>query len=150
VHKKSKHEKPEEVSAQSSSYSITSLPPENENRVLSHIFIWDFDETLIQFNRLLTESYISPLLKDIKEEEKRTEIFNKGKQLGEAMEELIFDLADGHMFFREIEDYDQNNICDLEIHDDNIDLKGYNFFEDELIKDNICDLKKVILSVQAH
>ena len=51
-------------------------------------------------------------------------------QLGYRMEELIFNLADTHLFFNEIEDCDQVHIDDLSSDDNGQDLTNYDFATD--------------------
>lgn len=46
------------------------------------------------------------------------------------MEELIFNLADTHLFFNEIEDCDQVHIDDLSSDDNGQDLTNYDFATD--------------------
>ncbi|XP_076735729.1 protein phosphatase EYA3-like [Maylandia zebra] len=57
------------------------------------IFLWDLDETIIIFHSLLTGSYAQKFGKD------PATVLNLGLQ----MEELIFELADTHLFFNDLE-----------------------------------------------
>lgn len=57
------------------------------------MFIWDLDETIIIFHSLLTGSFASRYSKDVQ----------SVVQLGYRMEELIFSLADTHLFFNDVE-----------------------------------------------
>ena len=51
-------------------------------------------------------------------------------QLGFRMEELIFNLADTHFFFNDVEDCDQVHIDDVSSDDNGQDLSNYNFAAD--------------------
>lgn len=46
------------------------------------------------------------------------------------MEELIFNLADSHLFFNDIEECDQVHIDDVSSDDNGQDLSTYNFATD--------------------
>ncbi|XP_073988806.1 eya transcriptional coactivator and phosphatase 2 isoform X2 [Rhodnius prolixus] len=87
---------------------------------LERVFIWDLDETIIIFHSLLTGSYASKYNKD-------TQVV---VQLGFKMEELVFNLADSHFFFNDVEDCDQVHIDDVSSDDNGQDLSTYNFSTD--------------------
>ncbi|KAL1115158.1 hypothetical protein AAG570_007189 [Ranatra chinensis] len=87
---------------------------------LERVFIWDLDETIIIFHSLLTGTYATKYGKD-----SHTIV-----QLGFKMEELIFNLADSHFFFNDVEDCDQVHIDDVASDDNGQDLTGYNFAAD--------------------
>lgn len=84
------------------------------------VFIWDLDETIIIFHSLLTGSYAKTYSKDP----------HQLVQLGYRMEELIFNMADTHFFFNDVEDCDQVHIDDVSSDDNGQDLNGYNFTTD--------------------
>ncbi|XP_065842953.1 eyes absent homolog 2-like [Oscarella lobularis] len=84
------------------------------------IFVWELDETLITFGSLLTGAYARKYGKDP----------NYAHQLGLRMEELIFNLADAHLFFKELEECDQVHIDDVANEDNQIDLSVYDFASD--------------------
>lgn len=67
------------------------------------MFIWDLDETIIIFHTLLTGSYATKYHKDAQ----------NVVQLGFKMEEMVFNLADTHFFFNDIE-VNVVNQCKLE------------------------------------
>uniref|UniRef100_A0A8C4QP61 Eyes absent homolog n=1 Tax=Eptatretus burgeri TaxID=7764 RepID=A0A8C4QP61_EPTBU len=60
---------------------------------LSRVFIWDLDETIITFHSLLTGSYAARYGKD----------HTVAVALGLRMEKMIFNLADTHLFFNDLE-----------------------------------------------
>ncbi|CAL8399765.1 unnamed protein product [Gadus morhua 'NCC'] len=60
---------------------------------LMRVFIWDLDETIIVFHSLLTGSYANRYGRD-----PPTSV-----SLGLRMEEMIFNLADTHLFFNDLE-----------------------------------------------
>ncbi|XP_017768396.1 PREDICTED: eyes absent homolog 2 [Nicrophorus vespilloides] len=93
-----------------------SAPESSTDRV----FIWDLDETIIIFHSLLTGSYASKYQKDAQ----------SIVQLGFRMEEMVFNLADTHFFFNDIEDCDQVHIDDVSSDDNGQDLSNYNFGSD--------------------
>lgn len=92
------------------------VPESNTDRV----FIWDLDETIIVFHSLLTGSYATKYQKDN----------HHVVQLGFRMEEMVFNLADTHFFFNDIEDCDQVHIDDVSSDDNGQDLAAYNFSSD--------------------
>ncbi|MEE6484877.1 hypothetical protein FKM82_014087 [Ascaphus truei] len=60
---------------------------------LERVFLWDLDETIIIFHSLLTGSYAQKYGKD------PTLVVGSGL----AMEEMIFEVADTHLFFNDLE-----------------------------------------------
>uniref|UniRef100_A0A665W1K8 Eyes absent homolog n=1 Tax=Echeneis naucrates TaxID=173247 RepID=A0A665W1K8_ECHNA len=91
------------------------LPPRGDR-----IFLWDLDETIIIFHSLLTGSYAQKFGKD------PATVLNLGLQ----MEELIFELADTHLFFNDLEECDQVHVEDVASDDNGQDLSNYNFLAD--------------------
>uniref|UniRef100_A0A3Q3X7B3 Eyes absent homolog n=1 Tax=Mola mola TaxID=94237 RepID=A0A3Q3X7B3_MOLML len=87
---------------------------------LERIFLWDLDETIIIFHSLLTGSYAQKFGKD------PATVLNLGLQ----MEELIFELADTHLFFNDLEECDQVHIEDVASDDNGQELSNYNFLAD--------------------
>ncbi|KAI1902296.1 hypothetical protein AGOR_G00043260 [Albula goreensis] len=87
---------------------------------LERVFIWDLDETIIVFHSLLTGSYANRFGRD-----PPTSV-----SLGLRMEEMIFNLADMHLFFNDLEECDQVHIDDVSSDDNGQDLSGYNFSTD--------------------
>nr|CAD7408179.1 unnamed protein product [Timema cristinae] len=98
--------------------------PSNPESNLERVFIWDLDETIIIFHSLLTGSYaqkyskVSPVCS------------HSLTKLGYRMEEIIFNLADAHFFFNDVEDCDQVHIDDVSSDDNGQDLGTYNFSAD--------------------
>uniref|UniRef100_A0A669C789 Eyes absent homolog n=1 Tax=Oreochromis niloticus TaxID=8128 RepID=A0A669C789_ORENI len=97
--------------------SDNSPPAESD---LERIFLWDLDETIIIFHSLLTGSYAQKFGKD------PATVLNLGLQ----MEELIFELADTHLFFNDLEECDQVHVEDVASDDNGQDLSNYNFMAD--------------------
>ncbi|XP_075961742.1 protein phosphatase EYA3 [Anarhichas minor] len=95
-----------------------SSPPADSD--LERIFLWDLDETIIIFHSLLTGSYAQKFGKD------PATVLNLGLQ----MEELIFELADTHLFFNDLEECDQVHVEDVASDDNGQDLSTYNFLAD--------------------
>ncbi|XP_034401037.1 eyes absent homolog 3 isoform X1 [Cyclopterus lumpus] len=95
-----------------------SSPPADGD--LERIFLWDLDETIIIFHSLLTGSYAQKFGKDA------ATVLNLGLQ----MEELIFELADTHLFFNDLEECDQVHVEDVASDDNGQDLSTYNFLAD--------------------
>ncbi|CAG5897216.1 unnamed protein product [Menidia menidia] len=95
-----------------------SSPPADGD--LERIFLWDLDETIIIFHSLLTGSYAQKFGKD------PASVLNLGLQ----MEELIFELADTHLFFNDLEECDQVHVEDVASDDNGQDLSSYNFLAD--------------------
>ncbi|XP_061615523.1 eyes absent homolog 3 isoform X3 [Phyllopteryx taeniolatus] len=94
-----------------------SLPTETD---LERIFLWDLDETIIIFHSLLTGSFAQKFGKD------PATMLNLGLQ----MEEFIFELADNHLFFNDLEECDQVHVEDVASDDNGQDLSNYNFLAD--------------------
>ncbi|XP_078043583.1 eya transcriptional coactivator and phosphatase 2 isoform X1 [Augochlora pura] len=84
------------------------------------IFIWDLDETIIVFHSLLTGVFAAKHQKDR----------NLLAAVAYRMEEMIFNLADTHFFFNDVEDCDQVHIDDVSSDDNGQDLSSYNFATD--------------------
>lgn len=93
--------------------------PDPENN-LERVFIWDLDETIIIFHSLLTGTYATRYGKDTP----------TSVSLGLRMEEMIFNLADSHLFFNDLEECDQVHIDDVSSDDNGQDLSNYNFQTD--------------------
>ncbi|KAJ8401455.1 hypothetical protein AAFF_G00383740 [Aldrovandia affinis] len=87
---------------------------------LERLFIWDLDETIIVFHSLLTGSYANRFGRD-----PPTSV-----SLGLRMEEMIFNLADTHLFFNDLEECDQVHIDDVSSDDNGQDLSVYSFGTD--------------------
>ncbi|XP_062342421.1 eyes absent homolog 3 isoform X1 [Osmerus eperlanus] len=87
---------------------------------LERVFLWDLDETIIIFHSLLTGSFAQKFGKD------PASVLNLGLQ----MEELIFELADTHLFFNDLEECDQVHVEDVASDDNGQDLSSYNFLAD--------------------
>nr|CAG5897215.1 unnamed protein product [Menidia menidia] len=92
----------------------------NASVPFQRIFLWDLDETIIIFHSLLTGSYAQKFGKD------PASVLNLGLQ----MEELIFELADTHLFFNDLEECDQVHVEDVASDDNGQDLSSYNFLAD--------------------
>ncbi|XP_048387621.1 eyes absent homolog 4 isoform X5 [Stegostoma tigrinum] len=97
--------------------NIPSPPPDND---LERVFVWDLDETIIIFHSLLTGSYAQKYGKDPP----------IAVTLGLRMEEMIFNLADTHLFFNDLEECDQVHIDDVSSDDNGQDLSTYSFATD--------------------
>ncbi|NXM32809.1 EYA3 protein, partial [Oxyruncus cristatus] len=95
----------------------TSSSQESE---LERVFLWDLDETIIIFHSLLTGSYAQKYGKD------PTLVIGSGL----SMEEMIFEVADTHLFFNDLEECDQVHIEDVASDDNGQDLSNYNFSTD--------------------
>lgn len=93
--------------------------PDPQNN-LERVFIWDLDETIIIFHSLLTGTHATRFGKDAP-----TTV-----TLGLRMEEMVFNLADTHLFFNDLEDCDQVHIDDCSSDDNGQDLSNYNFQTD--------------------
>ncbi|XP_078362362.1 uncharacterized protein LOC144646591 isoform X6 [Oculina patagonica] len=91
----------------------TSGPPPEIDHNIERIFIWDLDETIIIFHSLLTGTFASKFGKDAP----------NSVSLGLRMEEMIFNLADTHLFFNDLEDCDQVHIDDVAADDNGLDLR---------------------------
>ncbi len=88
------------------------LSPDPDNNI-ERIFIWDLDETIIILNTLLTGSYAQHYQKDPQ----------TTMNLGLRMDDIIFNLADTHLFFNDLEECDQVHIDDILSDDNGQDLK---------------------------
>nr|XP_042717627.1 eyes absent homolog 3 isoform X5 [Chrysemys picta bellii] len=89
---------------------------------ISHqrVFLWDLDETIIIFHSLLTGSYAQKYGKD------PTLVIGSGL----TMEEMIFEVADTHLFFNDLEECDQVHVEDVASDDNGQDLSNYSFSTD--------------------
>ncbi|XP_065547675.1 eyes absent homolog 2 isoform X2 [Lathamus discolor] len=96
------------------------------------VFVWDLDETIIIFHSLLTGTFASRYGKDT----------TTSVRIGLMMEEMIFNLADTHLFFNDLEDCDQIHIDDVSSDDNGQDLSTYNFsadgFHSSAASTNLC------------
>uniref|UniRef100_UPI00358F3DC7 eyes absent homolog 1-like isoform X1 n=1 Tax=Myxine glutinosa TaxID=7769 RepID=UPI00358F3DC7 len=92
-------------------------PPGND---LERVFVWDLDETIIIFHSLLTGTFATRYAKDPP----------MSVSLGLRMEEMIFNLADSHLFFNDLEECDQVHIDDVSSDDNGQDLSAYDFGTD--------------------
>ena len=107
-----------------------------ENEV-ERVFIWDLDETIIIFHTLITGSHAQQFGKVNHRSIIFTTSFSQNlktfqdgpslAQLGMQMEELIFTLADSHLFFNDLEECDQVHCDDVAADDNGQDLSTYNF-----------------------
>ncbi|XP_075149162.1 eya transcriptional coactivator and phosphatase 2 isoform X2 [Haematobia irritans] len=101
--------------------SCTSDTPNSEAvKPPERVFIWDLDETIIIFHTLLSGSFASRYTKD----------HSALMTIAFRMEEMVFNLADTHFFFNEIEECDQVHIDDVSSDDNGQDLSTYNFATD--------------------
>ncbi|KAM9296972.1 protein phosphatase EYA2 [Gastrophryne carolinensis] len=87
---------------------------------IERVFVWDLDETIIIFHSLLTGTFASRYGKDT----------TTAVRVGLMMEEMIFNLADTHLFFNDLEECDQIHIDDVSSDDNGQDLSTYNFSAD--------------------
>ncbi|OCT62338.1 hypothetical protein XELAEV_18043417mg [Xenopus laevis] len=87
---------------------------------LRRVFVWDLDETIIIFHSLLTGTFATRYGKDT----------TTAVRVGLMMEEMIFNLADTHLFFNDLEECDQTHIDDVSSDDNGQDLSTYNFSAD--------------------
>ncbi|NXF31879.1 EYA3 protein, partial [Nyctibius bracteatus] len=92
----------------------------SQDSELERVFLWDLDETIIIFHSLLTGSYAQKYGKD------PTLVIGSGL----SMEEMIFEVADTHLFFNDLEECDQVHIEDTAYDDNGQDLSNYNFSTD--------------------
>ncbi|ELK04267.1 Eyes absent like protein 2 [Pteropus alecto] len=81
--------------------------------VEKRVFVWDLDETIIIFHSLLTGTFASRYGKDT----------TTSVRIGLMMEEMIFNLADTHLFFNDLEDCDQIHVDDVSSDDNGQDLR---------------------------
>lgn len=84
------------------------------------VFIWDLDETIIIFHSLITGTFANRFSKDP----------IRMNYLATSMEELIFNMADHHFFFNDIESCDQVHIDDVSSDDNGQELTNYDFRTD--------------------
>lgn len=101
------------ITSENGQSADNSKPPER-------VFIWDLDETIIIFHSLITGAYANRYSKDPMHMQ----------LLGTGMEELIFNMADNHFFFNDIENCDQVHIDDVSSDDNGQELTNYNFGTD--------------------
>ncbi|XP_073527375.1 protein phosphatase EYA4 isoform X7 [Phyllobates terribilis] len=94
-----------------------SPPPDSD---LERVFVWDLDETIIIFHSLLTGTFSQKYGKDSP----------TAVTLGLRMEEMIFNLADAHLFFNDLEECDQVHVDDVSSDDNGQDLSSYSFATD--------------------
>ncbi|XP_075453476.1 protein phosphatase EYA4 isoform X10 [Ascaphus truei] len=87
---------------------------------LERVFVWDLDETIIIFHSLLTGTFAQKYGKDSP----------TAVTLGLRMEEMIFNLADAHLFFNDLEECDQVHVDDVSSDDNGQDLSSYSFATD--------------------
>uniref|UniRef100_A0A8C0X9W7 Eyes absent homolog n=1 Tax=Castor canadensis TaxID=51338 RepID=A0A8C0X9W7_CASCN len=87
---------------------------------IERVFVWDLDETIIIFHSLLTGTFASRFGKDT----------TTSVRIGLMMEEMVFNLADTHLFFNDLEDCDQIHVDDVSSDDNGQDLSTYNFSTD--------------------
>uniref|UniRef100_A0A8C3R5E7 Eyes absent homolog n=1 Tax=Cyanoderma ruficeps TaxID=181631 RepID=A0A8C3R5E7_9PASS len=95
-------------------------PSPTADSEIERVFVWDLDETIIIFHSLLTGTFASRYGKDT----------TTSVRIGLMMEEMIFNLADTHLFFNDLEDCDQIHIDDVSSDDNGQDLSTYNFSAD--------------------
>ena len=104
--------------------SMISIRSEKNNvtaaSAIKKVFIWDLDETIIIFHSLLTGAYAETYQKDAQ----------STVNLGLRMEDMIFNLADTHLFFNDLEECDQVHIEDVASKDTGQELHNYNFSAD--------------------
>ncbi|XP_028936954.1 eyes absent homolog 3 [Ornithorhynchus anatinus] len=92
----------------------------SQDNELERVFLWDLDETIIIFHSLLTGSYAQKYGKD------PTVVIGSGL----TMEEMIFEVADTHLFFNDLEECDQVHVEDVASDDNGQDLSNYSFSTD--------------------
>ncbi|XP_027704505.1 eyes absent homolog 2 isoform X2 [Vombatus ursinus] len=95
-------------------------PSPSVDSEIERVFVWDLDETIIIFHSLLTGTFASRYGKDT----------TTSVRIGLMMEEMIFNLADTHLFFNDLEDCDQIHVDDVSSDDNGQDLSTYNFSAD--------------------
>uniref|UniRef100_A0A8C9EGY7 Eyes absent homolog n=1 Tax=Pavo cristatus TaxID=9049 RepID=A0A8C9EGY7_PAVCR len=88
-------------------------PSPTADSEIERVFVWDLDETIIIFHSLLTGTFASRYGKDT----------TTSVRIGLMMEEMIFNLADTHLFFNDLEDCDQIHIDDVSSDDNGQDLR---------------------------
>lgn len=89
-------------------------------KISERVFVWDLDETIIIFHSLLTGTYANRHSKDA----------IQLQFMATGIEELVFNLADNHFFFNDIEHCDQVHIDDVSSDDNGQELTNYNFSTD--------------------
>uniref|UniRef100_A0A8C2E2D4 Eyes absent homolog n=1 Tax=Cyprinus carpio TaxID=7962 RepID=A0A8C2E2D4_CYPCA len=121
---------------------------------LERVFLWDLDETIIIFHSLLTGSFAQKFGKvqncfaELQTGRSNACFFSlltfllfpgmllfildpaTVLNLGLQMEELIFELADTHLFFNDLEECDQVHVDDVASDDNGQDLSNYSFSSD--------------------
>ncbi|XP_053309283.1 eyes absent homolog 2 isoform X2 [Spea bombifrons] len=95
-------------------------PTPTVDNEIERVFVWDLDETIIIFHSLLTGTFATRYGKDT----------TTSVRVGLMMEEMIFNLADTHLFFNDLEECDQIHIDDVSSDDNGQDLSSYNFSAD--------------------
>lgn len=88
---------------------------------VSAVHIFDLDETLIQFNRLLAGRFT----------EAPGGLASTGKPIGEGLEKLILHISDKFFFFEQLERCNQVSTAALAKLDDGRDLGDYDFASDD-------------------
>lgn len=111
-----RHAHPSPTRSISSENGQSTENPKGPDRV----FIWDLDETIIIFHSLITGTYANRYSKDPM----------RMQFLATSMEELIFNMADHHFFFNDIESCDQVHIDDVSSDDNGQELTNYDFRTD--------------------
>jgi eyes absent family protein 1 len=129
---------PEQRGTRGRGRRTNTVSPTTPESSTDRVFIWDLDETIIIFHSLLTGTYAAKYQKDAQ----------SVVQLGLKMEEMVFNLADAHFFFNDIEvsgcervvwgsvrsesfqECDQVHIDDVSSDDNGQDLSNYNFSSD--------------------
>ncbi|XP_014281324.1 eyes absent homolog 1 isoform X2 [Halyomorpha halys] len=104
---------------------------------LERVFIWDLDETIMIFHSLLTGSYATKFKKDME----------AVVRLGCGMESLIFELADKHFFFGDLELNDQVHIDDTVTDDNGQELSEYDFANDGISGSKLSGGPDLILKI---
>ncbi|XP_022648054.1 eyes absent homolog 2-like isoform X3 [Varroa jacobsoni] len=79
-----------------------SVSPEPE-QTTERVFIWELDETIVLFQSLIDGQFAMTHRKDMA----------VAKDCGLKMQELMFRIADGHLFYRELEACEQVNVEDV-------------------------------------
>lgn len=99
---------------------------------VERVFIWDLDETIIIFYSLISGTFAQTHHKDAR----------LASSLGYCMEDFIFQLADEHLFFKDLEQCDQVHIDDVSSDDNGQDLSNYSFasdgFTSYVVNGNVC------------
>lgn len=93
--------------------------PAGDNEI-ERVFVWDLDETIIIFHSLLTGTFAARYGKDTE----------TSVRIGLMMEKMIFNFADTHLFFNDLEDCDQIHVDDVSSDDNGQDLSTYDFSAD--------------------